>query len=67
MFGHVLHDVLDGNVDGILDNPLVQVADNVLDHAELLEQFASGLEDFVREDVLFAVYPEVWESFLGRV
>ena len=64
---HIFNYVLDCDVDGVLDNALVEVPDDVLDHSKLLEQLPSSIKDLVGEDVLFAVNPQIGESFLGRI
>ena len=65
MLRHILNDTLDSNIDGVLDDALIQVTDHVLDDTELLEKFTSGIQDFVGEDILFAIDPEVWETLLS--
>lgn len=67
MLPHVFNYVLDCDIDGVLDNALVEVPDDVLDHSELLKQLSASVEDLVGEDVLLAVNPKVGESFLGGV
>lgn len=67
MLGHVVDDLLDGDVDRVLDDSFIDVSDDALDHAELLEQLAPCVQHFLGEDVLLAVDPEVGEAFLGRV
>jgi hypothetical protein len=67
MLGHILHDVLDGNVHRVFNDSLVKIADNILDHSKLLEELSSGFQNFMREHVLFTVNPQVWEAFLSRV
>jgi hypothetical protein len=41
----------------VLDDALVETTDDVLDHAKLLEQFSACVQDLVRKNVLFAIYP----------
>ena len=67
MLPHIFNYVLDCDVDGVLDNALVEVPDDVLNHSKLLEQLPSSVKDLVGEDVFLAVNPQVGESFLGRV
>ena len=64
VLAHVLEDILNGYVD-FLHNSFVNVSDYLLDHFELLEKFPSSLKNILGENVLFTVYPQVWESFLS--
>ena len=57
MLSHILNDVLDGNVNCVLNDSLVEVPNDVLDHAELLEEFATCVQNFMREDVLLSIDP----------
>ena len=57
MLSHILNDVLDCNVDGVLNDSFVEVPNDVLNHAELLEEFATCVQNFMREDVLLSVDP----------
>lgn len=59
--------MLHSNVDRILNDPLVEVSNDALDDAELLEKLAASVEYLVGEDVLLAVDPEIGEAFLGGV
>ena len=54
------------NIDLIHDT-IIDVSDDGLDDLELLEEFAAGVQNVLREDVLFAVDPEVREALLRRV
>lgn len=54
------------NIDLIHDT-VIDVSDDGLDDLELLEEFATGVQNVLREDVLFAVDPEVREALLRRV
>jgi hypothetical protein len=65
MLGHVFHHVLDGNVDRVFNNSFVQIANDILDHSELLKQLPACLKDFMGKDILFTVNPEIREAFLG--
>ena len=67
MLAHVLYNVLYSDINGVFDDSLVKIANYVLNDAELLEEFAPGIEHLVREHVLLAVDPEVREAFLRRV
>ena len=67
VLAHVLNDVLHCDVHSVLNYALVQVANDALDYAELLEKFAASIKDFVREDVLLAIDPKIREALLGRV
>ena len=64
---HILNNVLNGDVNCVFNNALVEVPNDVLDHSELLEKLSPGVEDLVREDVLLAIDPEVGETFLRGV
>ena len=65
MFAHVLDDILHCDVNGVFNNTFVEVPDDVLDHSELLEELSPCIQDLMGEDVLLAVDPQIWESFLG--
>ena len=67
MLPHIFNYVLNCDVDGVLDDALVEVPDDVLDHSKLLEQLSASVKDLMGEDVLLAVDPKVGKSFLGRV
>ena len=67
MLAHIFDDVLDSDVDSVFDDALIQVPDDVLDHSELLEEFSPRVKNFMREDVLLSIDPQIRESFLGRV
>ena len=43
VFAHVLNDVLNGDVYCVFDDAFVQVADDVLNNAELLEKFSASI------------------------
>jgi len=61
---HVFKDILDGDID-LFHYALVDVSDDLLNHLELLEQFATCFEHILRENILLSIHPEVRESFLG--
>ena len=63
---HVFQHVLHGDVH-FLHDALVDISDDLLDHFELLKQFSSGFQHILRENILFAVDPEVGESFLSGI
>lgn len=65
MLRHILNDALHRDIDGVFDYAFIQVTDNVLDDAELLEQFAPRVEHFVGENILLAIDPKVRETFLS--
>ena len=67
MLAHIFDDVLDGDVDSVFDDALIQVPDDVLDHSKLLEELSPCVKNFMREDVLLSIDPQIRESFLGRV
>lgn len=67
MFGHVVNNLLYRNVDIILYDSLINVPNHALDDTELLEQFATGIQNFLGENVFFSVYPKVGKSFLRWV
>lgn len=64
---HILDDVLNSNVNGVFNNALVQIPDDVLDHSELLEELPACVQDFMRKDILFAIDPQIGESFLSGI
>ena len=51
----------------LVHDTIVDVSDDRLDDLKLLEEFAAGVQNILREDVLFAVDPEVREALLCRV
>jgi hypothetical protein len=51
----------------LLHDALVDVSYDLLNHLELLEQFASSFKNVLRENVFLTVYPEIGESFLSGV
>ena len=65
MFTHIFDNMLHRDVDCIFYDALVQVADYVLDDTKLLEKLTARIQNFMRENVFFTVYPEIWESLLG--
>jgi len=67
VLGHLLHHVKNSDVHGIFDDALIEATNYVLDHSELLEQFSASIKNFMTEDILLAVDPQVRESFLGGV
>ena len=67
MLSHVLNYLLHRDVHSVLYNSLIQVPDNVLNDTELLEELAAGVKNFMGEDILFAIDPQVRESFLRGV
>ena len=67
VLGHLFHHVKNGDVHSIFDDALVETADDVLDHSELLKQLSASVKNLMTEDVLLTVDPQVRESFLGGV
>ena len=67
MLSHVLNYLLNCDVHCVFYNSLIEVSDYVLYYAELLEELASSVKHFMREDIFFAINPQVRESFLCRV
>ena len=67
VLGHILDHVLHRDVCGVLNYALIQVTNDVLNDAELLEELAPGVQHLVRENILLSVDPQVGEAFLGRV
>ena len=63
---HVFEHILNCDVH-LLHDSLINVSYYLLDHFELLEQFATGFEHILGKDVFLTVHPEVGESFLGGV
>ena len=45
----------------------VDVSYYLLDHLKLLEEFTSCFQNILRENILFSIYPKVWEALLGGV
>ena len=60
---HFIEHVLHRDVNFFHD-ALVDVSDYLLYDFKLLEQFATGLQDILRENILLAVDPQIRESFL---
>ena len=67
MFCHIVSYFLDCHIGGVFYDALIYVSYNSLDHAELLKKLATRIQDFLRKDVLFTVYPEIRKTFLGGV
>jgi hypothetical protein len=67
MFCHVINDLLDSDGCSVLNYTLVDGSDDTLDKTELLEEFTTCFEDFLREDIFLTVDPEIGETFLCRV
>ena len=67
MFRHFFHDVHDSDVDRVFNDALVETANDVLDHAELLEQFTACVQHLVGENIFLPVNPQVGESLLRGV
>lgn len=57
VLGHIIDDLLHGYIHVVFDDSLIYASNDSLDYSELLEQFASGVEDLLRENVLLAVDP----------
>lgn len=66
VLAHLIEHVLYCNVH-LFHDPLVDVPNDLLNDLELLEKFAASLQDILRENVFFAIHPQVRESFLSRV
>ena len=47
MLAHIFNNVLDRDVDSVFDDTLIQIPNDVLDHSELLEQFAARIKNFM--------------------
>ena len=67
MLSHVINDLLNGYVDIIFNYSLVYVSNDALNDSELLEQLATGIQHFLREDVLLTVHPQIGEALLSGV
>ncbi len=67
MLSHVINDLLNGYVDIIFNYSLVYVSNDALNDAELLEQLATGIQHFLREDVLLSVHPQIGEALLSGI
>ena len=63
IFDHVLH----RDIGCVLNDALVQVSNDVLNNAELLEELAARVQHLVREHILLSVDPQVGKAFLGGV
>jgi hypothetical protein len=55
------------NVGSVLNYPFVKAPDDVLNQTKLLKELCACLENFLTENILLSVHPEVWEALLGRV
>lgn len=67
MLSHVINDFLNGYVDIIFNYSLIDVSNDTLNDAELLEQLTTGIEHFLGENVLLSIYPQIGEAFLSRI
>jgi hypothetical protein len=67
MFGHIIDDLLHRDIYIILNYSLINVSNHALNYSELLEKFPSSVQDLLRENVFFSVYPQVWETLLCGV
>ena len=65
MLSHVINDFLNGYVDIIFNYSLIDVSNDTLNDAELLEQLTTGIEHFLGENVLLSIYPQIGEAFLS--
>lgn len=66
VLSHLVEHILYCDVD-LFHYSFIDVSNYLLDHLELLEQLATGLQDILREHVLLAIDPKVRESFLRGV
>ena len=67
MLGHIVNNLLNGYVDIIFDYSLIYMSNDALNYTELLKQLTTGIENLLREDILFTVHPQIWKSLLGRI
>lgn len=67
MLGQIINDLLHRHIDVILNDALIDVSHNGLNDAELLEEFSTRIQNFLREDIFLSIYPEVGETFLSRI
>lgn len=58
---------MDCEIYAVLNNAVIHLANQMLNKAKLLEKLGSCLQNFRAENVLFAVHPQVRETFLGGV
>jgi hypothetical protein len=63
----LLQYILRRQVDAILNDAIVHLANEVLDETKLLKKLSPGLQNLWTEDVLLTVDPKVRKAFLGRV
>lgn len=66
ILAHLVEHILHRDVH-LLHNAFIDVPYYLLDYFELLEQFATSLQDILRKYVLLTIDPEIWKTFLGRV
>ena len=66
VLAHFVQHILHGDVH-LFHDSLVDVPNDLLNHLELLEQFAPSLQDILRENIFFPIHPQVRKSFLSRV
>jgi|LauGreDrversion4_2_1035121.scaffolds.fasta_scaffold380157_1 hypothetical protein len=67
MLGHIVNNLLNGYVDIIFDYSLIYISNDALNYTELLKQLTTGIENLLRENILFTVHPQIWKSLLGRI
>ena len=66
IFAHLVEHILNRDVY-FFHYAFVDVPYYLLDDFELLEQFATGLQNILGEHVFFAIYPKVGKALLSRV
>jgi hypothetical protein len=55
MLGHIVNNLLNGYVDIIFDYSLIYISNDALNYTELLKQLTTGIENLLRENILFSV------------
>lgn len=64
MFRHVINNLLYSHIHIVFYDSLIYVSNHTLNYSELLEKFSAGIQDFLRENVLLSINPEVGEPLL---
>lgn len=67
MLGHVFHYLLNSDIYSVFDYSFIDVSDDALDHSKLLEEFATCIKYFLRENIFFSINPQIRKAFLSRI
>jgi hypothetical protein len=67
VFGHTIYNFLYSYIHVILNYALINVSNDRLDNAELLEELSASVQYFLGKDILLSIDPEVREALLSRV